>query len=65
LSLDMTRGMPSAACAKAGHPNRPIEFASISKITFAGAGVAAMATSAANVADAKKHLASRRSVPTR
>jgi DNA-binding transcriptional MocR family regulator len=45
-----------AACAKAGNPNRPLEFASTSKISFAGAGVAVMATSAANVADAKKHL---------
>jgi DNA-binding transcriptional MocR family regulator len=46
-----------AACAKAGNLNRPLEFASTSKISFAGAGVAVMATSAANVADAKKHLA--------
>jgi DNA-binding transcriptional MocR family regulator len=46
-----------AACAKAGNANRPIEFASTSKISFAGAGVAVMASSAANVADAKKHLA--------
>ena len=46
-----------SACAKAGNPNRPLEFASTSKISFAGAGVAVMATSAANVADAKKHLA--------
>lgn len=45
-----------AACAKGGHPNRPIEFVSTSKISFANAGVAALATSAANVADAKKHL---------
>ncbi len=45
-----------AACAKAGNPNRPLEFASTSKISFAGAGVAVMASSAANVADAKKHL---------
>jgi DNA-binding transcriptional MocR family regulator len=46
-----------AACARAGNPNRPLEFASTSKISFAGAGVAVMASSAANVADAKKHLA--------
>jgi DNA-binding transcriptional MocR family regulator len=46
-----------AACAKAGNPNRPLELASTSKISFAGAGVAVLATSAANVADAKKHLA--------
>jgi DNA-binding transcriptional MocR family regulator len=46
-----------AACAKAGNPNRPIVFASTSKISFAGAGVAALASSPANVADAKRHLA--------
>lgn len=34
--------------AASGHPNRPIMFASTSKITFAGAGVAALATSAEN-----------------
>jgi DNA-binding transcriptional MocR family regulator len=45
------------ACAKAGNANRPIVFASTSKISFAGAGVACLATSPANVADAKKHLA--------
>jgi DNA-binding transcriptional MocR family regulator len=45
-----------AACAKAGNPNRALEFASTSKISFAGAGVAALATSPANVADTKKHL---------
>jgi aspartate/methionine/tyrosine aminotransferase len=46
-----------AACAKAGNPNRPFLFASTSKISFAGAGVAAMATSAENAADTRKHLA--------
>jgi DNA-binding transcriptional MocR family regulator len=43
------------ACALAGHPNRPLVFASTSKISFAGAGIAAMAASTANVADAKRH----------
>ncbi|AUX46040.1 aminotransferase [Sorangium cellulosum] len=45
-----------SACQAAGHTNRPVVFASTSKISFAGSGVAAMASSPANVADAKKHL---------
>jgi DNA-binding transcriptional MocR family regulator len=46
-----------AACASAGNENRPLLFASTSKISFAGAGIGAMAASPANVADAKRHLA--------
>ena len=38
-----------AACAAAGNPDRAIVFTSTSKITFAGAGVAALASSVANV----------------
>ncbi|WP_437776113.1 aminotransferase class I/II-fold pyridoxal phosphate-dependent enzyme [Sorangium sp. So ce1097] len=45
-----------SACQAAGNPNRPLVFASTSKISFAGSGIAAMASSPANVADAKKHL---------
>ncbi len=40
-----------AAAEKAGNPDRPIVFGSTSKITYAGAGVAALAASAANVKD--------------
>lgn len=45
-----------ALCAASGHPNRPIMFASTSKITFAGAGVAVLAASATNVAWYLRHL---------
>ena len=38
------------ACAAAGQPDRAIVFASTSKITLAGAGLAALASSEANVA---------------
>ena len=44
------------ACRDAGHENRAVVFASTSKISLAGAGIAAMASSTQNVADAKKHL---------
>jgi DNA-binding transcriptional MocR family regulator len=43
------------ACAEAGNPDRAIVFGSTSKISFAGAGVAALASSPANIADVKKH----------
>ncbi len=44
------------AAKEAGHHNRPLLFASTSKISFAGAGVAAMAASKENIADQKRHL---------
>lgn len=44
------------ACAEAGNPDRYFKFASTSKITFPGAGVAAMAASPENIAEAKQHL---------
>ncbi len=43
-------------CAASGHPNRPIVFASTSKITYAGAGVALLASSEANIAWYLRHL---------
>lgn len=43
-------------CEKAGNPDMVFEFASTSKISFPGAGVAAMATSANNIADVKKAM---------
>jgi DNA-binding transcriptional MocR family regulator len=44
-----------SASAAAGHADRPLVFVSTSKISFAGAGVAAMAASPANIADVKRH----------
>ena len=43
-------------CAEAGRPNMVFEFASTSKITFPGAGVAIMAMSQTNLMHAKKVL---------
>ena len=39
-----------SACAEAGNPDMVCEFASTSKVTFAGGGIACMATSEANIA---------------
>lgn len=46
-------------CTAAGHPNRPVIFASTSKITFAGAGVCFLGSSADNVAWYLGHLGKR------
>ncbi len=43
-------------CEKAGNPDMVFEFCSTSKISFSGAGMAAMASSPANLEDAKKSL---------
>ena len=44
-------------CRDAGNPDRVLMFASTSKMTLAGSGIAAMAASAANLDDARRHLA--------
>lgn len=45
-----------ALCAEAGNPNRVLEFASTSKVTFAGAGIACVAASSENLAYIRKHM---------
>lgn len=44
------------ACAEAGNENRYIKFASTSKVTLPGAGVAAFAASPANMTEAKQRI---------
>ena len=48
-----------SACEKAGNPDMVYEFCSTSKISFCGAGIAAMACSTANMEDVKKTLTLR------
>ena len=43
-------------CERAGNPDMVYEFASTSKITFSGAGIAAFASSKANVEEAKRFM---------
>lgn len=43
-------------CEKAGNPDMVFEFASTSKVSFSGAGVAAIAASKANIEDLKKTM---------
>lgn len=44
------------ACDEAGNPDRCFKFASTSKVTFPGAGISAMAASAANIVDVKARM---------
>ncbi|MDE7199492.1 MAG: aminotransferase, partial [Lachnospiraceae bacterium] len=46
-------------CEKAGNPDMVYEFCSTSKISFSGAGIAAMASSPANLEDIRKTLTLR------
>lgn len=43
-------------CEKVGNPDMVFEFASTSKVSFAGAGISAMASSKANLNDARKTM---------
>ena len=43
-------------CEKAGNPDMVFEFSSLSKVTFSGAGIAAFASSKANVEETKKYM---------
>lgn len=43
-------------CEKAGNPDIVFQFCSTSKVSFPGAGIAAISASAANIADIKKKL---------
>ena len=45
-----------AECEKAGNPDLVYEFASTSKVSFAGGGIAAVAASKANLDDMKKSM---------
>lgn len=43
-------------CVKAGNPDMVLKFISTSKVSFPGSGIAALAASEANLADAKRYM---------
>ena len=43
-------------CVKAGNPDMVLKFISTSKVSFPGSGIAALAASEANIADAKRYM---------
>ena len=43
-------------CAASGHPDRVYEFASTSKVTYAGGGIAAVAASPANIEHIRRNM---------
>lgn len=53
------------ACENAGHPNRALIFASTSKVTFPGGGIAAFASSTANLQWFLEKVGKRSIVPDR
>lgn len=58
LDLNQLQGTPEmlGLCAMAGNPDRVYEFASTSKITWSGSGIACVAASPANLAYIRKQI---------
>ena len=58
LDMNQPQGTPEilGLCDAAGHPDRVFEFASTSKITWSGSGIACLAASPANLAYVRKQM---------
>ena len=58
LDMSQPQGTPEmlGLCAEAGYPDRVLEFASTSKITWSGSGIACLAASQANLAYVRKQM---------